>query len=143
MSFMSGRVFVDTNTLVYAYDADAAEKRQIARRLIASLWGQKSGVLSRQVLQEFYVVTARKMAAPIRRLDARTVVRAYLPWVIETDAAMILAASEIEERNNISFWGAMIVAAAQRARAVRIVTEDLNHGQQIEGIVIENPFLGL
>jgi predicted nucleic acid-binding protein len=103
MSFMSGRVFVDTNILVYAYDADAAEKRQIARMLITSLWGQKSGVLSRQVLQEFYVVTTRKMAAPMRRLDARTVVRAYLPWVIETDAAMILAASEIEERNNILF----------------------------------------
>jgi len=66
--------------------------------------------------------------------------KAYMPWAVETSTAMVLEASEIEERNHISFWDAMTVAAAQRARAVRIFTEDLNHGQKIEGIFIQNPF---
>ena len=139
---MSGSIFVDTNVLVYAHDADAGEKHQVAKSLLISLWDRQNGVLSMQVLQELYVTITRKMAVPMKRLDARTIVRAYLPWAVETDASMVLAASEIEERNNISFWDAMIVAAAQRAGSVRIMTEDLNHGQRIEGITIENPFRG-
>jgi predicted nucleic acid-binding protein len=54
---------------------------------------------------------------------------------------MVLTASEIEERNRISFWDALIVAAANQAGAATIVTEGLNHGQRIEGILIQNPFI--
>lgn len=139
---MSGSLFVDTNILVYAHDTDAGEKHRAAKDCLISLWDQQSGVLSIQVLQELYVTITRKMAVPMNRLDARTIVRAYLPWVVKTDADMVLVASEIEERNSISFGDAMIVAAAQRAGAVRIVTEGLNHGQRIEGIRVENPFHG-
>lgn len=139
---MSGSLFVDTNILVYAHDTDAGEKHGAAKDLLISLWDQQSGVPSIQVLQELYVTITRKMAVPMNRLDARTIVRAYLPWVVKTDADMVLVASEIEERNSISFGDAMIVAAAQRAGAVRIVTEGLNHGQRIEGIRVENPFHG-
>jgi predicted nucleic acid-binding protein len=138
---MNDRSFIDTNILVYAHDIDAAEKHQKARGLLTSLWDDRNGILSTQVLQEFYVTVTRKLLKPVTPLEARTVVRAYLPWAVETPPGTILEASEIEERNHISFWDAMIVAAAQRAAAVRIFTEDLNHGQKIEGIVIQNPFL--
>jgi predicted nucleic acid-binding protein len=138
---MKGKIFVDANILVYAHDLDAAQKHHVASQVVTSLWNEKIGVLSPQVLQEFYVVATRKMAAPMTPLDARAIVRAYLPWSIGADGAMVLQASEIEERNHISFWDAMIVAAAHRAGAGRVLTEDLNHGQRIEGIVIENPFL--
>ncbi|MEI9479950.1 MAG: PIN domain-containing protein [Deltaproteobacteria bacterium] len=138
---MNVKIFVDTNILIYAYDIDAAQKHEVARKLVTSLWNQKTGVLSAQVLQELYVTVTRKMAVPIKPSEARTIVRTYMPWVIETHAEMVLAASEIEERNRISFWDALIVAAANRAGAEKIVTEDLNHGQRIEGILIENPFI--
>jgi predicted nucleic acid-binding protein len=138
---MKGKIFVDTNILVYAYDLDAAQKHDAASRVMASLWDRKVGVLSTQVLQEFYVVATKKMASPMTLLEARTVVKAYIPWSIGIDGAMVLQASEIEERNHISFWDAMIVAAAHRAGALRVLTEDLNHGQLIEGVTIENPFL--
>jgi predicted nucleic acid-binding protein len=137
---MSGKTFIDTNILVYAHNLDAMIRNEVARKLITSLWDQRTGVLSMQVLQEFYVVMTRKVAVPIRPLEARSIVRIYLPWVVEPNAEMILAASEIEERYQISFWDAMIIAAAHRAGVYRIVTEDLNHGQYIEGIFIENPF---
>jgi predicted nucleic acid-binding protein len=138
---MKGKIFVDTNILVYAYDLDAAQKHDTASRVVASLWNRKVGVLSTQVLQEFYVVATKKMASPMTLLDARTIVKAYIPWSIGIDGTMVLQASEIEERNHISFWDAMIVAAAHRAGALRVLTEDLNHGQLIEGVTIENPFL--
>jgi predicted nucleic acid-binding protein len=137
---MNGKTFVDTNIMVYAHDLDSAQKHHVASRVVTSLWNQKMGVLSTQVLQEFYVVATRKMAVPMTALDARSIVRAYLPWSVGADGVMVLQASEIEERNHISFWDAMIVAAAHRAGAGRILTEDLNHGQRIEGILIENPF---
>ncbi len=138
---MNARIFVDTNILIYAHDIDSGGKHEIARDLVASLWNQKTGVLSTQVLHEWYVNITRKIPVPIKLSEARTIVRAYLPWVIETPAEMILAASEIEERNHLSFWDALIVAAASRAGVARIVTENLNHGQEIEGILIENPFI--
>ena len=138
---MNVKIFVDTNILIYAHDIDAARKHEVARELVASLWNQKTGVLSTQVLQELYVNVTQKIAVPIKPSEARTIVRTYMPWIIETPAEMILAASEIEERNRISFWDALIIAAANRAGAVKIVTEDLNHGQRIEGILIQNPFI--
>lgn len=138
---MNAKIFVDTNILIYAHDIDAARKHEVARELVASLWNQRTGVLSTQVLQELYVNVTRKIAVPIKPFEARTIVRAYMPWVIETRAEMVLTASEIEERNRISFWDALIVAAANQAGAATIVTEDLNHGQRIEGILIQNPFI--
>jgi predicted nucleic acid-binding protein len=138
---MNVKIFVDTNILIYAHDVDAARKHEVARKLLISLWNQKTGALSAQVLQELYVNITRKIPVPIKPFEARTIVRTYMPWVIETPTEMILAASEIEERNRISFWDALIVAAASRAGAIKIVTEDLNHGQRIEGILIENPFI--
>lgn len=137
---MSDKSFVDSNVLIYAYDADAGVKRTVAAAVLADLWAQRSGVLSTQVLHEFYVNATRKIAAPLSKSLARAVVDAYAPWCVNTTAAETSAAFRIEDEARISFWDALIVAAARTAGAVRILSEDLNRGQAIAGIRIENPF---
>lgn len=139
---MTDRVFVDTNVLIYAHDLDAGPKHERAVSVISDLWEKENGVISAQVLQEFYVNVTRKIPKPITSAAARGIIRNYLAWHVEpNDAPAVLLASEIEEKYRLSFWDALIVAAASRAGADRILSEDLNHGQLIEGIQIENPFL--
>jgi predicted nucleic acid-binding protein len=133
---------VDTNILVYAHDADAGEKHAAAARSVAELWDSRSGIISIQVLQELYVTLTRKAATPVTRNIARRLVRNYLTWeLVLNDGAVLLHASEIEENYRLSFWDGLIVAAAYSKNAAVILTEDLNHGQSIEGIRIQNPFL--
>lgn len=101
------------------------------------------GVISTQVLQEFYVNITQKIPKPLSPAEARGIIENYLYWHVElNDSDTILLASEIGERHALSFWDSLIIAAASNAKADKILTEDLNHGQMIEGIQIENPFLG-
>ena len=138
---MSGKVFIDSNILIYAHDRDAGEKNKIAAAILKHLWETKTGVLSVQVLQEFYVNVTRKIVNPLPKPKAREIIQSYRAWPIESnDIETIFAASEFEERYKLSFWDALIVAAACNAKAEKILTEDLNHGQRIEGVFIENPF---
>jgi predicted nucleic acid-binding protein len=138
---MSGRIFVDTNILIYAHDLDAGSKRKIAVAIMEELWEHQTGVISTQVLQEFYVNVTRKIPNPIPKTKARGIIENYRYWQVEQiSPATILSASEIEERYMLSFWDSLIIAAASKANATRILTEDLNHGQVIAGILVENPF---
>jgi len=138
---MTGRVFVDTNVLIYAHDLDAGQKRERAVSILSDLWEQENGVISVQVLQEFYVNVTRKIHDPLAPAAARGIIKNYLSWQIApNDPSTVLLASEIAERNQLSFWDALIVASASLSGTERILSEDLNHGQVIEGIVIENPF---
>jgi predicted nucleic acid-binding protein len=133
--------FVDTNVLVYAHDRVETRKQPIAQALLDVLWRTRSGVLSTQVLQEFYVVATRKFDPPMRRGAAREVVALYGEWpIVQVDVALILAASKLEERHAFSFWDALVVEAARRCGATRLLTEDLQAGRRIGGISIENPF---
>lgn len=144
VSSMIADVFVDANILIYAHDSEAGAKHAVAGREVKALWEARRGVVSIQVLQEFYVNVTRKIARPIHRADAREVIDAYRAWtVVEVGADDVLRASGIEERNKISFWDAMIVSAAVKAGATTILSEDLNAGQAIEGIEIVNPFATL
>jgi predicted nucleic acid-binding protein len=137
---MSAKTFVDTNVLIYAHDADAGMKHETAKAVLRDLWGRRAGVLSTQILQEFYVNVTRKIAAPLPKPVARAVVDSYMVWCIDTTAAEISAAFRIEDEAGIGFWDALIVAAARKAGAARILSEDLNPGRIIAGVRIENPF---
>ncbi|MEO8660743.1 MAG: PIN domain-containing protein [Bryobacteraceae bacterium] len=138
---MNGKTFVDTNVLIYAHDADAGFKHETAREALLDLWGRRAGVLSPQVLQEFYVNVTRKIATPLTKSAARAVVNNYMTWCIDTTADEVSAAFGIEDEAGISFWDALIIASARKAGAVRILSEDLNAGQIIAGVRIINPFL--
>ena len=141
---MSDRVFVDTNVLVYAHDLDAGEKYEKANELILKLWESRTAVISIQVIQEFYVTLTRKIPGPLTCSNAIDIISSYLSWeVIINKPHNILQASEIESRHKISFWDALIVSAAYEGNVKAILTEDLNHGQYIEGIKIQNPFMSL
>jgi len=93
-----------------------------------------------QVLQEFYVNVTRKIASPLPKADARRVLNSYSIWCVETTPTEIAAAFRIEDESRIGFWDALIVVSAAKAGTVRILSEDLNAGQMIAGIRIENPF---
>ena len=139
---MSDRIFVDSNILIYAHDVDAKSKREVARSVLGELWSQRTGVLSLQVLQEFYVNVIRKISFPLPKPVARMVVNSYAVWCVETTPAEISTAFRIEDESRIGFWDALIVASAAKSGASRILSEDLNAGQTIAGIRIENPFAG-
>jgi predicted nucleic acid-binding protein len=139
---MTDKVFVDTNILVYAHDLDAGNKHDQAAEIVSQVWESRNGVLSTQVLQEFYVTLTRKVSSTLSKLEARKLVQKYSHWhLVLNDLTIILQASEIEESNNISFWDALIVSAAYSQNVPTILTEDLKHGQIIEGIFIRNPFI--
>lgn len=138
---MNDRTFVDSNVLIYAYDSEAEAKHRIANSILRELWEQRLGVLSAQVLQEFYVNVTRKISKPIPRNKARLFVESYMGWCSDTTTAEITTAFRIEDESRISFWDALIVASAIKRGASRILSEDLNPGQRIAGIVIENPFV--
>ncbi|MHB8216927.1 MAG: PIN domain-containing protein [Candidatus Sulfotelmatobacter sp.] len=137
---MSDKTFVDTNILIYAHDVDAKAKHEVAKGVLRELWGQRTGVLSMQVLQEFYVNVTQKIASPLPKDVARLVVNTYSIWCTETTPAEIAAAFRIEDESQIGFWDALIVASAAKAGTVRILSEDLNAEQMIAGIRVENPF---
>jgi predicted nucleic acid-binding protein len=136
-----GLTFVDTNVLVYAHDRSEARRQPLAKAALDGLWDRRTGVLSTQILQEFYVVATRKFDPPMTRPAARELVGVYAAWpVVQVDTALILTASELEERHQLSFWDALVVEAARRAGATRLLTEDLQDGLLVGGVRIENPF---
>jgi len=137
---MSDNTFVDSTILIYAHDSDAKSKHAVAKSVLAELWSDRTGVLSVQVLQEFYVNVTRKIALPISKAAARSVVNSYAIWSAETTPAEISMAFRIEDESRIGFWDALIVASALRRGATRILSEDLNSGQMIAGVRIEDPF---
>jgi len=137
---MNDRTFVDTNVLIYAHDVDAKGKHQAAKSVLRELWSERTGVVSPQVLQEFYVNVTRKIPHPISKESARSVVGIYEVWCIDATSAEISKAFQIEDTAKIGFWDALIVASALKSGAARILSEDLNAGQMIAGIRIENPF---
>ncbi len=140
---MSDKTFIDTNVLIYAHDIDAGAKHQVAKAVLQKLWNEKTGLLSAQVLQEFYVNVTGKILTPLSKDLARRVVSSYSIWCMETTPTEILSAFRIEDESGIGFWDALIVSAASKSDVRRILSEDLNAGQRVAGILIENPFAGI
>lgn len=133
--------FVDTNVLVYAHDKTDPVKQAVAQAALEQLWSQRSGVLSTQILQEFYVVATARQKLAMTPGEAREIVELYSTWpVVLIEPPLILTASRLHEQQSMSFWDALVVEAASVAGAGRLLTEDLTHGQEIQGVRIENPF---
>lgn len=135
-------VFVDTNVLLYAEDRADERKHRAARDWLRALWVARCGRLSSQVLHEFYVNATRKLTPPMPAGDARAEIRRYQrwqPWPV--DHATVEAAWAVESRHGLHYWDALMVAAAQQQGCDLLLTEDLQAGQQFDGVTIVNPFL--
>ncbi|MBJ6610691.1 MAG: PIN domain-containing protein [Candidatus Thiothrix moscowensis] len=139
---MTAKTFVDSNILLYVYDHAAGWKQEICKQVVQDLWRQRCGVISTQVMQEFYNNATRKLRKPMTYETARAELKLYEAWeVVQVDPSLIQIASNIQETAQLSFWDSLIVAAAQRANASVLLSEDLNHGQVIGGVRIHNPLL--
>ena len=133
--------FIDTNILVYAYDRTAGIKFDRARALMESLWDRGEGVLSTQVLQEFYVAVTSKIPQPLGHRKAREIVSDLGTWTVTVlEVLDILKASELSERYRMSFWDGLILAAARKKEAKTLWSEDFSHGQDYDGVEVRNPF---
>ena len=142
---MTDRDFFDTNVLIYAIDRSEPEKQSRARALLRSAVENGTGVLSAQVLGEFFTLSIstspRHTRQPISRAEAEQVIErlSVLP-VIPLDLPLVQRAVSTCQRYQISYWDALIIAAAERANCTRIFSEDLNTGQEYNGVVVFNPF---
>ncbi|MBZ5646330.1 MAG: PIN domain-containing protein [Acidobacteriia bacterium] len=137
---MTAPVFVDTNVLIYAMDEADRGKQQAARRWRAALWKARLGRTSFQVLEEFYAKVTKKW--PAARDQARAEVRDLMAWrPLRVDGEIIERAWRIQDRYQLSFWDALIVAAAKSASCRYLLTEDLQPDQNLDGVRVVNPFL--
>ena len=138
---MTAPVFVDTNILVYSRDSSEPRKQEQAIAWMAHLWNTHTGRLSFQVLQEFYVAVTVKLDPGLDSESARSLIRSLLPWhPLPNDVRVIEGAWRIQDRYTLSWWDSLIVSAAQVAHCRYLLTEDLQHDQQFDGVQVMNPF---
>lgn len=136
---MTAKRFVDTNILIYAYDLAAGRKHDVAFELMRAAISDGSLVLSTQVLGEYFTVLTRKLkVAPSMAVD--NVRQLASGQVVGTSREMVLAAVEMTLEHSISYWDAMIVAAAQHAQCPILYSEDLQAGRTFGTTQIVNPF---
>ena len=132
------KVFIDTNILIYSMDQFDAVKQKKCRALLKTLKGEQRGVISTQVMQEFYVAATKKLGAqPLTVKDILNSCERFVTVIVAP--AIIKEAIDCSIINRLSFWDALIVAAAESANCEKIWSEDLNDGQVIRGVRIENP----
>ncbi len=137
---MSVRSFIDTSILIYTDDARASDKQAIALNLIGELRQNGSGVLSTQVLQEYFVAATRKLQVPAETARRKVEIFSNL-GVVQIQLDSILGAIDLHRLHHLSFWDALILKAAIDSGCRTLVTEDLQHGQSIAGVEIRNPFV--
>lgn len=135
----AARAFFDTNLLLYLYGGADQRKRDVAKRLFELHSHSGRLLLSTQVVQEFYAASSRKLSMPRRELREAVAALLELPLVI-VGPPHIISAMHVEERYQISFWDALIVAAAESGGAEVLYTEDLNDRQQYGTVTVQNPF---
>lgn len=134
-------VFVDTNVLVYARDPSEGEKHVRANAWMQHLWKAADARVSVQVLQEYYVTVTKKLRPGLSPEAARADITDLAAWrPVESRPALLDVAWAIEDRFAISFWDALIVAAAHEAGCSHLLTEDLASGMDFDGVVVVDPF---
>jgi predicted nucleic acid-binding protein len=136
---MTATVFVDTNVLLYAFDKADPKKQAAASHWRTELWSSKRGRLSVQVLQEFYANILRKW--PLAKDEARAEIRNLTAWhPVPMDYEILLRGWQLQDRFQLSFWDSLIVAAAKAGACNFLLTEDLQAGQDFEGVLVISPF---
>ncbi|HEY0553778.1 MAG TPA: PIN domain-containing protein [Thermoanaerobaculia bacterium] len=139
---MNAPVFVDTNVLLYRHDKFKPEKQQAAETWLAHLWQTRSGRVSTQVLQEFYLNATQKLKPGLDRKAARQEVMDLSVWhPIPVDFQVIAEAWDLQDRYQLSFWDSLIAAAARLAGCRFLLTEDLQHDQDLNGVRVLSPFI--
>lgn len=135
----SVRSFIDTNVLVYTDDHDEPEKQGKALDLLARARREGTGVVSTQVVQEYFSAVTRKLGVDpkLARRKVELFARHHLVLVDLTD---VLAAIDLHVVHGLAFWDALVVSAAKRAGCRVLYSEDLQAGQTFEGLEIVNPF---
>jgi predicted nucleic acid-binding protein len=137
---MSGRVFVDTNILVYAHDVSAGSKHDRAQAVVAELWHDHRGIISTQVLQELCFNLQRKTARPMPTGEVRRVLEDFIKWeVVVNTPQSVIEAFDIQVRHQVSFWDALILQAAEVSGAELLYSEDFSSGQSYGMIRVVNP----
>ena len=132
--------FVDSNILVYAFDASAGSRHIAAQGLLERLWQKEAGCLSLQVLQEFYVTVTRKTRQPLPVDEAAQRVREFTAWRVFTPGVDdVFSAIALQKEARLSFWDAMVVNAAAELGCDVLWTEDLNDGQLLRVVRIRDP----
>ena len=138
---MTAPVFVDSNVLVYHRDASEEEKQPKAEAWVRALWKTRTGRISYQVLHEYYVNVTGKLKPGLSAEEAQQDVRNLMAWKpLALDWPILEAAFAVERRYGLSFWDALIVAAAQRAECAYLLSEALQAGQDLDGVVVVDPF---
>lgn len=141
---MAEFIFVDTNVLVYRHDATNPIKQSRADDWYGLLWRQRCGRLSFQVLQELYSTLTRKLKPGLEASKARQIVLLLAEWrPVPIDVAILERAWLLEDRYDLSWWDALIVAAAQVCECHVLLTEDLQHGQTFGEVQVVDPFASL
>ena len=138
---MSGREFLDTNVLIYAHDARSPSKRDRARELIRRLMRERRGVLSPQVLQEFFAAATRKLGMSSEDAGRRVVQYSRFD-VVTLGAADLVAAIDLHRLHHLSIWDALIVRAALNGACATLHTEDMQSGCVVESLTLRDPFQG-
>jgi predicted nucleic acid-binding protein len=139
---MNALVFVDTNVLLYRHDSAKPEKQQAAEIWLAHLWRTRTGRLSMQVLQEFYLNATQKLNPGLSRQVARQEVQDLTAWhPIPVDLQVVTDAWDLQDRYALSFWDSLIAAAARLAGCRFLLTEDLQHDQDLNGVRVLSPFI--
>ena len=137
---MSVRSFFDTNVLVYTDDKSDPSKQLRSLELVAAHRRSRTGVISLQVLQEYFVTATRKLHVDV--VVARRKVELLAEFdVVAPELADVLAAIDLHRLHGINFWDALIVRSAKEAGCAVLLTEDMQHSREIDGIRIVNPFL--
>ena len=138
---MSDKVFVDTNILLYSRDASEPEKQAVARARLDALWERRTGRLSVQVLNEFFVNATRKLNPGLTPEEAWDDIETLSAWdPLPLDMAVLGRAFVVQRRYELSWWDSMILAAAEVSGCSRILSEDFADGASYFGIKVENPF---
>lgn len=138
---MTEPVFVDSNVLVYRRDASDPRKQARAETWVRRLWEERLGRLSTQVLQEFYVTVTRTLRPGLPADAAREEIRDLFAWKpVTPSSAIIEGAWTIESRHGLSFWDALIAAAAKASSCGYLLSEDLQDGLDLDGVRVINPF---